>query len=352
MPIFKIGQRNLESLLLPNLIWTGQIIRTNNRVTVDRDGRGCVCSPAIGVDLGVTDQGIDETVYTTEASVGRIGEGTVFQQYKCALGDIGLECGCQIVVVHIIVIVQHTRHRNDQLNVLICPVAVIHSNRWCVDVCRYGDGYRYNIAVQQAVVSLIGKCIHTSKRSIRCVGKGAIGCQSQGAISDICDQNCSQTVFIDISVISEHTRGSDGCCRLEGCAIGIVYCHRRIVHSSHCNCDGCDIAVGYAIVGFVSECVRAVEIKIRRIGEGSVRVQHQAAVGGASYRDRSQYRRVKVSIIDEHTACCDSQDAVFSHNVSIIHSYRRNVQDFQPDAASEGIAAQVSDRPIRYCKGE
>ena len=169
-----ILQPDVEFLQVADIERTVEVAGADDRIAIDRDGRGCFCSPTITGDGRVADQRVDETVCAAEVSFGFIGEGTVFKQNQGAIRHVGLEGGGQVVVVNVIVIRQNTGCGNNQHDIFIGFIRISHSYRRGVGKSRHCDADGGDIAIECAIVRPIGEGIHTAEASVRGVGKGTV----------------------------------------------------------------------------------------------------------------------------------------------------------------------------------
>ena len=74
LPVFKVGQRDLEFLHSTDIERSIQVIRTDDRVAINHNGCGRVCGPAVSIYPRVAHQGVDKAVHTAEARVRCVGE--------------------------------------------------------------------------------------------------------------------------------------------------------------------------------------------------------------------------------------------------------------------------------------
>jgi len=90
-------------------------------------------------------------------------------------------------------------------------------------------------------------------------------------------------------------------------AVGVIDGDRRVVDRVHREGHGGDVAVGLTVIRLVGEAVAAVVIGARRVGERTIGVQRQRAVGRAADQDGREAVAVHVAVIAQHaralTAC-------------------------------------------------
>ena len=132
----------------------------------------------------------------------------------------------------------------------------------------------------------------------------------------------TQGIAIDIRVVVQHRDVN------RNVFVGssrIVHCHRRVVDRIDGDRHRNDIALNGAVAGLIGEGVSAVEVGVGRVGERSVCIQDQGAVGDILDQRRGQGIAVRVGVIAQHAGSSHGQRSVFVHAVNIINCGRRLV---------------------------
>src|SRR5262249_32643518 len=109
-----------------------------------------------------------------------------------------------------------------------------------------------------------------------------------------------QGIAVDVSRCGDAERGVGRVFSDRDRLVGI--CSRGIVDRRDIDADGGDVAVGAAVLGLVAGAVGAVVVRGRRVGEGAVGVERQAAVGRTADQDRAERIPVDVAVVGEHVA--------------------------------------------------
>src|SRR5439155_8799493 len=117
-------------------------------------------------------------------------------------------------------------------------------------------------------------------------------------------------------------------CRAHGLAGG----HRRIVDSGDGDRDRRNVAVLLTVVGLVGEAVGAVEVRRRRVGEGTVRVQGEGERGGrgvlrAGDEDRRDRVLVRIRVVAENAGGGHGKRGVLIGAVRVVVRDGRIVED-------------------------
>src|SRR5690606_8154513 len=120
--------------------------------------------------------------------------------------------------------------------------------------------------------------------------------------------------------------------------VRVVLGCRRVVHRCHFYRDYGGLARLAAVVRAVSEGVRAVEIFVRRVGEGAVLVQGHRSVGRRGDELRGQRVTVDVRVVSEDAGCGNGQRRVFLRDVAVRGGDRRIVGTLDGNRDRGGLA--------------
>ena len=99
----------------------------------------------------------------------------------------------------------------------------------------------------------------------------------------------------------------------------------RIVDRSDRDGGSGHIGVRSTVIGSISKGVRAVEIRIGRVGEGAVGIEGEGAVCRADDLDSGKRITVHVGVVSENARCSHIKHRVLIGAVGVLNSDRRMV---------------------------
>ena len=151
-----------------------------------------------------------------------------------------------------------------------------------------------------------------------------------GICCHIASQRHSTVLWLSNDPVSERVAISVGSCQSDcldsifRSGNGLILRDRWGVDSSlHQNADGGDIAVVFSIVGLVGECVNAAEGRVWYVGEGTIGVEGQGAVGWIANLDRGQRIVISICVIAQHARYRYGQSNPKGGSVGIVYRNRR-----------------------------
>ena len=111
----------------------------------------------------------------------------------------------------------------------------------------------------------------------------------------------------------------------------VVHSHRRIVHGIHRNGHPTFIRTPVPIAHRIRETVLTVEVRVRRIREGPIRIQHDRAVARIACRRSRQRIVLRIAVVPQHSGCRHGKQHILIHAVAVVHGGRRIVHRVHRD---------------------
>ena len=164
------------------------------------------------------------------------------------------------------------------------------------------DDHRRAVGPAIAVADGVGEGVDAAEAGIGGVGDGAIAGVHHRAIRALGGRHHAKRIQIRITVIGQHRYDRR---RIDGGEDGIVLRHRGlvlrvVVDRVNRDLDGGAVGPAVAVADGIGEGIGAVEIGIRRIGEGAVAVVHHRAVGALGDARDAQGVAVGIAVIGQH----------------------------------------------------
>ena len=283
--------------------------------------------------MSVVDR-VGDRVGAVEVGIGRVGDGPVGVDRHRAVGSGGARDG-QRIAVRIDVVVQN---RDDHGRVFRGRRGIVDSSRrGVVDrpgesgrnrpavaiVCRDGDGI--DAAADGAGSRIDGAADDSGVRVDRQPGR-----QPDGRIG--------QRIPVDVGECAGH-RQAHGV----GIAVRLVgdgRRHRSIVDRRHGDGDGRGIETAVSVTGLVRDDVRAVEIRVRLVGDRAVCVDRYRSVRRAG-ADHGERIAVGIGIVIQYG---DHHRAVFQHRRGVVGGNRGRIRHGDGEGGRNRAAIAVVGR--------
>ncbi len=248
-------------------------------------------------------------------------------------------------VVHVAIVPRHALCR--QRAVLAHRVAVVVRDR-CIVHGVHRDGHRCRIAGRARVTGLVGEADRAVVVRVRRVGERPGGRHAQRTVragrpgvGDAPRQLRGRVVHV--AVVARHALCRDRTVLVH--AVAVVVGHRCIVHRVHRDRYGVGVvAQRRGIAHAVSEGDGPVEVGVRRVIEGSVRVEHERSVGrrrAAAHQAPGELRVrvVDVGVIARHALT--GQGHILVRTEPIVIRHRRIIQRRDGDRHRRRIAEPI-----------
>ena len=211
----------------------------------------------------------------------------------------------------------------------------------------HGDGHSSDIAVKRAIVDFVGEGVGAVPVGIGGVGNN-IPDDCESSVGGLGQDRVGQRVTVNIGTEQGNVHRSV----FGRCGINIL-CSRSVIDRGNGDGHSSDIAVKRAVIRLVGEGVRAIEVGLRSVDEGSVSVQGQGAIDRLANQDCGQDARVKVGIVGQNTAGCNVQNIVFSHSVGIVNRRGGNIDNDQRGfQRGQFVSSQVGHTTSRDAESE
>src|SRR5690606_29732301 len=224
-------------------------------------------------------------------------------------------------------------------------VAVVGGIWRIVDTVN-GDRDRRGIALRSCRVrGLVGEADFAGEVRRRVVREGAAGLERERAFfrGRAGYEDGGQRIAVGVVVVEKHAAV---CVDLERRVlvgrVPIVPGYRPIVDGGHFYRDRRGLARLVSVVGAIGEGVCAVEVVVRRVGEGAVLVQHHGPVGRLIDDFGSQCVAVGVLVVLEDAGRWNAQRRVFFRRVAVVGSNRGVIGTLNGDRDHRGLARLVS----------
>ena len=185
---------------------------------------------------------------------------------------------------------------------------------------RHGDGV--DTAIDRAGIGIDRAADHAGDR-VDCQAAGQAG----GAVAE--------RVAVHIGEIARNIGRHS--LAVIGEAIGNRRRQRIVVNRVHGDSNGRGIGAALAIVDGVSDCVRAVEIGIRRIGDGAVRIDHHRAVRRRC-SGNGQRVAIGVGVVRQNR---DDHRRVFVRSCGVVRGDRRGIVHRPGECGGGGAAIAI-----------
>ena len=260
---------------------------------------------------------VGEAVCTVEVSVGCVGEGPVGAQRQRAIRGASHQDHSQCVPVWVGVVAQDARRWGIERRVLNGGIGVVHRHRSVVD-CRDGDGHRGHVGVGRPIVHLVGEAVCSQEARVWRVGEGTVTVQRHGTVAGCRNQDGGKRVAVPVGVVARNTRGGNNQNRVLVGGVDIVHGHRDILNRVDRDRNRSDVRVGDTVVRFVSKAVCSVEVRVRRVGERTVAIEHHRTIRGASDQDCRQRVTVWVAVVGQNAKGRNGQGDVLVGHVGVV----------------------------------
>ena len=268
--------------------------------------------------------------HIAEAAVGAHGECSV---RRCATTVHHAPCELAAGVVHIAVIACYTI---AQGGVLVHSERIIVGHGRIVARC-YGDGHGSGITKRLSIAGLVGEAHRAIEVRARRVGECAVRVEDQRAV------RCRRTAVhkaprertINIAVVACYAVCERS---IFGQREAVVVGYWRIVQRVHGDGNGCYAAGIEGIARFISEGDRAVEVRVRQVGEGAIRVEHECAVRGcrcAIHQGEDQWVAVGIAVVGGHGV---GERTILVHGEGVVHHIRCIVHTAHVDRDGRRVA--------------
>ncbi len=115
---------------------------------------------------------------------------------------------------------------------------LVLGDRRSVDKCPNCDRNSGGVAIELAIVRLVGEGVHTAEASVGNVSEGTIRVERQRTVAGIRDLHCGQCIVVGISVVAQNTWGWNGQCGAKWRCVSVIHSNRSKIPFSHGYGDG------------------------------------------------------------------------------------------------------------------
>src|SRR5665213_1594994 len=250
------------------------------------------------------------------------------------MAAVAHEKGGQRVPVHIHVVGENARPRDDQRHIFRRGICVVVGHGRIVHG-RNVDGDRGEIAVGGAVVGAVGESVTAVVVGGREVSEAAVGVEIQHSMTDVTYEHRGQRVAFHIRVVGKNARSRDGQTNVFQRGISVGHRDRGVIHRSNINRDRGEITVGGAVVGAVGESVAAVVVGGREVSETAIGVEIQYAMSDVAYKNRGQRVAFHIRVVGKNAGRGGNNERhVFQRNILSLIGYGRVVDGRNGDGNS------------------
>src|SRR5674476_1513022 len=241
------------------------------------------------------------------------------------MAAVAHEKGGQRVALHIRVVGENARSRDDQRHIFQRGICVVVGDGRVVHG-RNVDGDRGEIAVGGAIVCAVGESVAAVVVCGRKVSEAAIGVEIQHSMTDVAYKHRGQRVALHIRVVGKNAgRGGNYERHVFQRNICVVVGHGRVVHGRNVDGDRGEIAVGGAVVGAVGESVAAVVVGGRKVSETTVGVEIQHSMTDVTYKNCGQRVALHIRVVGKNARSRDDQRHIFQRGISVVVGHGRVV---------------------------
>ena len=275
----------------------------------DADRRGGATPLAVGEAVG-------EAVGAVEVGVRRIGEGAVGIGDNGAIGGPGRDRGAEGIAVGVLVVGQHV---DGNRRILVGGRRIVPGDGRRIRRL-HRDADRGGSAPPLAVRDAVGEAVGARKTGIGRVGEGAAGIECDAAVGRPGDQRWAERVAVDIAVVGQHDDGDRRALRGRHRVVG-----RRggVVDRGHRDAHRRGVGAAVPVRDAVGEAVGAVEVGVRRIGEGAVGIGDNHAIGRPGLDRGAEGVAVDIAVVGQHV---DSNRRVLGHRHGVVIGLGRGVR--------------------------
>ena len=174
------------------------------------------------------------------------------------------------------------------------------------------------------------------------IGERAIGVERQHPVGWIGDLGHGQRAPLCIRVVEQYARRRWAQCPAQGHRIGVVHCHRGLVHRAHRDGHGRRRRVQDAIAHPVGEAVTAARAAVMHVGERAIGVKRQGAVPRVGDGDGDEGVAIGVRIVGQDPRRRLAQRAALGHHIGVVHRHRRLVRRAHGEGHRRHVRVQGS----------